>query len=186
MNKSAMPGSVSADDIKALGVSPAKSYGHVAGTGARFFGAGIIDLPDLNDEYPFRVYIRKTSSGGYEFKARKGFVDGKQATGAVGNTWTRITPQSQSAILECKVSSDDDMSITEAKVKADKVKEQDFRAELSGKNQTYARIILCQFDFDQGELTRIQNVRTNLYTSIECYEGVPARFVWTESNSNGT
>ena len=179
-----MKQSVHASDIQALGVSPAKSYGHVAGTSSRFFGQGIIKLPNLADETPFQVHIRQTSAGGYEFKTRKGFVDGKEAIGAVGNTWNRITPYTQSVILECKISSD--MSITEARVKADRVKENDFRAEISGKNQTYARIILCQFDNDQGAITLIQNVRTNLYTSIECYEGVPARFIWTENNSNGT
>ena len=178
MNKSATPGSVSADDIKALGVSPAKSYGHVAGTGARFFGAGIIDIPELKDDHPFRVYIRKTSSGGYEFKVRKGFVDGKEPTG--GNTWNRITPPTQSVILECRISKE--MEITEARVKADRVKDDNFTVEISGKNQTYARIIIAQFDSDAGQITRIQNVKTNLYTSIECYEGVPARwFIWTES-----
>jgi hypothetical protein len=170
--------SVSASDIEALGVSPAKSYGHVAGTPARFFGAGIIKLPKLDEEAPFKVYIRKTASGGYEFKARKGFVDGKEASGAVGNTWNRITPQTQSVILECKISSD--MSITEAKVIADKVKEKDFRVEISGKNQTYARIIIAQFDIELGQITIIQNLRANVYTAIKCWEGVPARFIFPE------
>lgn len=175
-----MKQSVDASDIQALGVSPAKSYGHVAGTSSRFFGAGIIKLPKLEDEHPFLVAIRKTAAGSYEFKARKGFVDGKEATGAVGDAWNRITPQTQSVILECKI--DSEMNVTEAKVKADRVKEKDFRVEISGKNQTYARIILCQFDSDQGAITPIQNVRTNVYTGIECYEGVPARFIWTESS----
>ena len=139
-----MKQSVNASDIQALGVSPAKSYGHVAGTGTRFFGQGIIDIPELGEEHPFKTYIRKTASGGYEFKVRKGFVDGKEATGAVGNTWNRITPQTQSVILECKISSE--MKITEAKVKADRVKEENFRVEISGKNQTYARIVIAQFE----------------------------------------
>jgi hypothetical protein len=175
--------SVHANDIQALGVSPAKSYGHVAGTSSRFFGQGIINIPSMDDETPFRVYIRQLATGSYEFKARKGFVDGKEATGAVGNTWNRITPQTQSVILECKI--DTEMNVTEAKVKADRVKENNFRVEISGKNQTYARIILCQFDSDQGAITIIQNVRTNVYTAIKCWEGVPARFIFPERSQPG-
>jgi hypothetical protein len=172
--------SINANDIEALGVSPAKSYGHVAGTPARFFGAGIIKIPKLDgEETPFKVYIRRTAAGVYEFKARKGFVDGKEATGAVGNEWNRITPQTQSVILECKI--DTSMNITEANIKADRIKETNFRVELSGKNQLYARIIIAQFDVDSGQITLIQNIKTNLYTSILCYEGVPARYIHPEA-----
>ena len=178
-----MKNSVNASDIDALGVSPAKSYGHVAGTPARFFGAGIIKLPRIDFEHPFRVAIRKTAAVGYEFKARKGFVDGKEATGAVGDAWNRITPQTQSVILECIISSD--MSIQEAKVKADRVKETNYRVEISGKNQTYARIIIAQFDVDSGQITLIQNLRTNVYTAIKCWEGVPARFIFPERSQPG-
>jgi hypothetical protein len=172
-----MVGSVSANDINALGVSPAKSYGHVAGTPARFFGAGIIKLPKLDDEHPFRVHIRKNQTGSYEFKARKGFVDGLEAVGAVKNAWTRISPQSQSAILECDV--DGDLKITKANVKADTVREP-FRTVIAGGKQTKARIILCQFDQDENEITRVQNVRTNLMAKLVCHEGYAAKMLIQE------
>jgi hypothetical protein len=178
MNKSSMVGSVSANDINALGVSPAKSYGHVAGTPARFFGGGIIKLPKLDDEHPFRVAIRKNSTGSYEFKARKGFVDGLEAIGAVKNTWNRISPQSQSVILECDV--DGDLKITKATVKADTIKEP-FRTVVSSGKQTKARIILCQFDQDGSEITQVQNVRTNLMAKLMCHEGYAAKMLIQEA-----
>jgi hypothetical protein len=180
MDKSSMVGSVSANDINALGVSPAKTYGHVAGTPARFFGAGIIKLPKLDDEYPFRVHIRKNQTGSYEFKARKGFVDGLEAVGAVKNNWTRITPQNQSVILECDV--DKDLNITKANVKAGTIQEP-FRVVIVSGKQTKARIIICQFDVDGSEVTPVQNIRTNLMAKLMCNHGYAAKFLVPETNS---
>jgi hypothetical protein len=176
MDKSSMVGSVSANDINALGVSPAKTYGHVAGTPARFFGAGIIKLPKLDDETPFRVHIRKTQAGSYEFKARTGFVDGLKATG--GTTWDRIVPQSQSVILSATVEKDT-MTITKAEVKADKVQEP-FRVIISGGTQTYAKIIIAQFEVSGNEVTVIQNVKTNLIAQLKCVDGYAAKILLQE------
>jgi hypothetical protein len=176
--QSKLVGSVSANDINALGVSPAKSYGHVAGTSARFFGQGIISLPRLNDEHPFKVYIKKEATGSYYFKSRKGFVDGKQATGGVGNAWTRIVPLNQSVILEATISKD--MDITKAEVKADKINEP-FRAKIDGGVQTIARIIIAQFDQDGSELTVIQNVTTNLISQLVCLDGYAAKILVQEA-----
>jgi hypothetical protein len=137
-------------------------------------------MPKLNDEYPFHVSIRKTQAGAYEFKARKGFVDGLEAIGAVQDTWNRISPQNQSVILECNV--DGNLKITKATVKADKI-EEPFRVVIVGGKQTKARIILCQFDEVGNEITQVQNVRTNLMAKLMCNEGYAAKFLVPETNS---
>jgi hypothetical protein len=173
--QSKLVGSVGANDINALGVSPAKGYGHVAGTSSRFFGQGIIKLPRLDDETPFRVYIKK-ESGGYYYKRRKGFVDGLEATG--GTTWDRIVPQNQSVILSATVEKDT-MTITKAEVKAEKIQEP-FRAIISGGTQTYAKIIIAQFEVSSDEATVIQNVKTNLIAQLKCVDGYAAKILLQE------
>jgi hypothetical protein len=80
-------------------------------------------------------------------------------------------------ILECDV--DKDLRITKANVKADTIKEP-FRTTISGGKQTKAKIILCQFDQDEGEITQIQNVRTNLMAKLMCHEGYAAKMLIQE------
>lgn len=173
-------GAVNAQDIEGLGVSPAKGYGHVLGTDARFFGGGIIKLPRFSSNHPFKVYVRKTQSGGYEYKIRKGFIDGKMVTGTGNNQWQRLSGANYCVIVEATIS---DLNITEAKVKTEIVTQgnnENWRITVAGGKQTKGKIIIATFEMENNSIVTNQNVTTNLVAPLICYEGYAAKLLGPE------
>jgi hypothetical protein len=167
-------GAVNAQDIEGLGVSPAKGYGHVLGTDARFFGGGIIKLPKFIRNHPFKVYVRKTQAGGYEYKIRKGFIGGIEVTGTGDGSWKRLAGASHCIIVEAIVSNN---TITTASVKTEVVNgsaSNDWKITIAGGKQTKAKIIIAQFEMENATIVTNQNVTTNLNAPLVCYLGYAA------------
>jgi len=175
-------GAVNAQDIEGLGVSPAKGYGHVLGTDARFFGGGIIKLPRFSNNHPFKVYVRKTQSGGYEYKIRKGFIDGKEVTGTGENRWQRLQGANYCVIVEATIR---ELNIAEAKAKTEVVSQgndQNWRITMAGGKQTKGKIIIATFEMENNTIVTNQSVRTNLMAPLICYEGYAAKLIKPESD----
>lgn len=162
----------SASNIEGLGVSPAKSYGHVLGTDARFFGQGLVQLPTFEEEdYPFRVFIRKTMSGGYEFLSRQGMVDGKNATGT--EKWSRIN-QGESVIVEAMLSN---YTVFSAKVGTGKPTGPGwYVGDMSaGGDQEKVRAVIASFYLDQYQSPVVtQSVKSHLFSFAGCYKATAA------------
>jgi hypothetical protein len=173
-------GAVNAQDIEGLGVSPAKGYGHVLGTDARFFGGGIIKLPKLIKDHPFKVYLRKTQAGGYEFKIRKGYVDGKKVTGTGDGSWDRLPSSNHCVVVEANIS---DLEIQEAKIKTEVVSQSgsmNWRITVASGRQTKGKIIVAQFENENNSVVVIQNIQSNLVAPLICYEGYAAKLLGPE------
>lgn len=167
---------INAKDIEGLGVSPAKSYGYVAGSDARFFGQGIINFPKGNLNHPFRVFLRKKGAGGYEYKVRLGYIDGTKVDGTGENDWKPCSIGNP-LIAEAEISSE--MAITSARITSAAATEP-FRAQISGGVQTKARIIIAQFETENNSVTVNQNVTTNLMAPLYCYQGYAAKILVQE------
>jgi len=174
-------GAVNAQDIEGLGVSPAKGYGHVLGTDARFFGGGMIKLPRLISNHPFKVYLRKTQAGGYEFKIRKGYIDGKKVDGTGDNSWQRLPSSNHSVVVEATINND--LQIQEARIKTETVTQSgsnNWRITVSGGRQTKGKIIVAQFENENNSVVVVQNVKSNLVAPLICYEGYAAKLLGPE------
>lgn len=168
-------------DVEALGVSPAKSYGHVAGTDARFFGQGLITLPEFDSKYPFQVFVVRNSGGGYSFTRNEGFVDGMKAVGAELKSSRPINPAGQVVLCECTL--DGNLTLTKAEVKAGLTTEP-FRVVVASGKQTKARIILAQFSQGvNGTYKAVQNVRSNLLLKMMCFEGYAVKGLLPEAEN---
>jgi len=179
-----LSGAVGAQDIEGLGVSPAKQYGHVLGTDARFFGGGTINFSQQEETHPFQVSIRKKQSGSWEFKVAKGFVDGKVKD---ESGWKSL-PSSQGQCIVLSVDITSDMELGNIDIKAETPSEP-FRAVISGGRQTKAKIILAQFGKATSEgvtstggdtIYVIQNVKTNLMAPLYCFNGYAAKILVQE------
>lgn len=162
----------SASNIEGLGVSPAKSYGHVLGTDARFFGQGLVQLPTFEQEqYPFQTFIRKTVSGGYEYLTREGMVDNKNVTGT--ERWQRID-DGDSVFVEATISN---YSVQSAKLSKGTPTGPGWAVgDMStGADQKLARKVIASFYTDQNSMPVVtQNVKNHLYSSAGCYKATAA------------
>lgn len=125
-----------------LGVSPAKSYGHVVGTSTRYYGEGLLNpkFYSWNSFFQIRPIVQFKKIDAVKVGPKDSFIYGTDVKVTGVDEIISLSGDINYIFIECKI--DESATITEASIKAYPQRKPLFEPEIELQRQTIARHFL--------------------------------------------